>query len=332
MVPAASTAASERAVRNEVTTVHATDGCSAVEGRVVWAPQRSLWWFAMLAGSVLAVTRYASWGGVALFLASSAVTLCLGHSLGMHRRLIHRAYACPLWLERVLVYLGVLVSMAGPAGMMRTHDLRDWAQRQPRCHDFFAHRRGFFVDAWWQLHCELRLARPPRFELPGHLADDPVLMWIERHWLLQQLPWALLFFAFGGIGWVLWGVCLRCVVGLTGHWMVGHFAHRVGHRSWHVDGAGVQGHDVRGCGLITFGEGWHNNHHAFPGSARLGLYPGQADPGWWVLCALRRVGLVWDLSLPATLPPRAEVQALEPGAARAFDVAAPAPCCFSRST
>jgi len=298
MVPAAFTAASERAVRNEVTTVHATEGCSAVEGRVVWAPQRSLWWFAMLAGGVLAVARHASWGGVALFLASSAVTLCLGHSVGMHRRLIHRAYACPLWLERVLVYLGVLVSMAGPAGMMRTHDLRDWAQRQPHCHDFFAHRRGFFVDAWWQLHCELRLVRPPRFELPAHLANDRVLMALERHWLLQQLPWALLFFALGGIGWVLWGVCLRCVVGLTGHWMVGHFAHRVGHRSWHVDGAGVQGHDVRGCGLITFGEGWHNNHHAHMHSARHGLRWWEIDMNWYGILALRVLGLARDIKLP----------------------------------
>jgi len=301
-------------MRNEVDTVHAGPGCSASEGRVVWSPQRSLWWFAMAAGGVLAVAWRPSWGGFALFLASSVVTLCLGHSLGMHRRLIHRAYACPLWLERLFVYLGTLVSMGGPLGMMRTHDLRDWAQRQPQCHDFFAHRRPFLQDAWWQLHCELRLARPPRFEPPAHLAGDRVLMAIERHWLAMQLPWALLFFAVGGIGGVLWGTCLRCAVSLTGHWMVGHFAHRSGPQHWHVDGAGVQGHDVRGCGLITFGEGWHNNHHAFPGSARLGLYPGQADPGWWVLLVLQRFGLVWDLSLPATLPARPALRALRPDA------------------
>jgi fatty-acid desaturase len=301
-------------MRNDVPTVVPGLFSSAVDGRVRWSPLKSLFWFAMAAGGLTAVVAFPSWSGLLLFLASSAVTLCLGHSLGMHRRLIHRAYDCPVWMERLFVYLGTLVGMAGPVGMVRTHDLRDWAQRQPQCHDYFAHRRGFWRDAWWQLHCDIRLARPPRFEVPAALANDRVLMVIERHWMLQQLPWALLFGAVGGVGWVLWGVCLRVVVSLTGHWLVGHFAHRRGHRSWHVAGAGVQGHNVAGCGLITFGECWHNNHHAFPGSARLGLYPGQADPGWWVLSALRSLGCVWNLTLPAALPAREELEALEEGA------------------
>ena len=67
---------------------------------------------------------------------------------------------------------------------------------------------------------------------------------------------------------------------------MGYFAHNRGPRSWHIEGAGVQGYNVRYCGLITMGEAWHNNHHAFPASARLGLGPGEADPGWWVLRAL----------------------------------------------
>ena len=83
---------------------------------------------------------YFTWGAFALFLATTAVTVCLGHSLGMHRRLIHRSYDCPLWLERLFVYLGTLVGMAGPYGMIRQHDIRDWAQRKPRCHPYLAHR------------------------------------------------------------------------------------------------------------------------------------------------------------------------------------------------
>jgi fatty-acid desaturase len=298
-------------MRNEVPTIVPLPVSNPIEGRVQWAPFKSLWWFGMTAGGVMAIVFYGSWGGAVLF---SAVTLCLGHSLGMHRRLIHRSYNCPQWLERLFVYLGTLVGMAGPVGMMRTHDMRDWAQRQPRCHDYFAHRRSFWRDAWWQLHCELELAHPPRFEVPAELARDRVLMVIERSWILQQLPWVLCFGAVGGVGWVLWGVCLRVSVSLTGHWLVGHFAHRQGHRTWHVDGAGVQGHNVSGCGLITFGECWHNNHHAFPGSARLGLYAGQTDPGWWVLSALQRVGAVWSVTMPEALPPRPELQSLEEGA------------------
>ena len=106
--------------------------------------------------------------------------------------------------------------------------------------------------------------------------------------MAQQIPWAILFFALGGVPWLVWGIALRVAACVTGHWLVGYFAHNRGPRSWHVEGAGVQGYNVPYCGLITMGEAWHNNHHAFPGSARLGLRDGEIDPGWWVLCALRR--------------------------------------------
>lgn len=87
-------------MRNDVPTVKAVPGSNAVEGRVVWSPLKSSTWFGMAAGGVAALVMLPSWGGALLFAASSAVTLCLGHSLGMHRRLIHRSYRCPLWMER----------------------------------------------------------------------------------------------------------------------------------------------------------------------------------------------------------------------------------------
>lgn len=306
-------------MRNDVPTMQpGPTGACAVQGRVRWSPVKSLWWVAMAVGALLALTIYFSVGGLLLGLGTTAVTLCLGHSLGMHRRFIHRAYEAPLWLERLFVYLGTLVGMAGPLGMMRTHDLRDWAQRQPQCHDYFGHRRAFLHDGWWQLHCEIELNCPPRFVPPPDIESDRFYRWLERHWLWQQLPWALLFFALGGIGWVLWGVCFRVWVGVTGHWLIGHFAHRHGHRAWEVQRAAVQGFNVRLPGLgalgwwitgaITFGECWHNNHHAFPASSRIGHAAHELDPGWWVLLALRRVGLVGRLALPCDLPHRPELR------------------------
>jgi stearoyl-CoA desaturase (delta-9 desaturase) len=306
-------------MRNDVPTMQAgPEGADPLRGRVRWSAMKSIWWWAMALGTALAITHWFSVGGLVLFLVTSAVTLCLGHSLGMHRRFIHRAYAAPLWLERLFVYLGTLVAMAGPLGMMRTHDLRDWAQRQRACHDYFGHRRSFLHDGWWQLHCEIELERPPRFAPPGEIADDRFYRFLERTWLAQQLPWALLFFALGGVGWVLWGVCARVWVSLTGHWLIGHFAHRRGHRAWHLHDAAVQGFNVRVPGLgaagwwftgaITFGECWHNNHHAFPASARLGHARHELDPGWWVLLALRRMGWVHSLALPRDLPHRPELR------------------------
>jgi hypothetical protein len=113
--------------------MHDADDTDAVGGSVHWKPVKSLWISMMTVAAVLGGPLAFTWGALALFIATTAVTVCLGHSLGMHRRLIHRSYDCPLWLERLFVYLGTLVGMAGPYGMIRQHDIRDWAQRKPHC-------------------------------------------------------------------------------------------------------------------------------------------------------------------------------------------------------
>jgi fatty-acid desaturase len=119
--------------------------------------------------------------------------------------------------------------------------------------------------------------------------------------MAQQLPWAFLFFAIGGMPWVVWGIAVRVSLPVTGHWLVGYFAHNRGRRSWHIERAGVQGYNVPYCGLIAVGEGWHNNHHAFPGSAQLGVRPRELDPGWWVLMLLALLGLAWNIKTPNML-------------------------------
>lgn len=281
-----------------------------VSGRVVWSPVKSLWLSGHAVVALIGGALTIGLDTVAVFLVCTGVSLCLGHSLGMHRRLIHNSYECPRWLEYLFVHLGVIVGMAGPFGMIRAHDLRDWAQRQAQCHPYLRHGMGFFHDGWWQLHCDLKLEHPPEYQFEPRIAHDSVYHFMERTWMLQQLPLAAVLFLIGGLPWVVWGVCARVAVSVTGHWLIGYFAHNHGRRSWHVDGAAVQGHNVLFTSLITMGESWHNNHHAYPGSARLGLLPGQLDPGWWVLCALRLAGLVWNLRLPADLPTRVELRKL----------------------
>jgi len=281
-------------------------------GSVHWSPAKSLWIGGLTLAALIGGPLCFTWSALALFLATTAVTVCMGHSLGMHRRLIHRAYDCPLWLERLFVYLGTLVGMAGPYGMIRQHDIRDWAQRKAGCHPYLAHRAGFWRDAWWQLHCELRLSQPPRLILEQRVAHDGWYRFLERSWMLQQLPWAVLFFWLGGLPWLVWGIAARVAASVTGHWLVGHFAHNQGPRTWHIEGAGVQGHNVPYCGLLTMGEAWHNNHHAFPASARLGLTDDEWDPGWWVLSGLEALGLVWNIKTPELLPERPNLRRLSP--------------------
>ena len=182
------------------------DDTSAVAGEVHWQPVKSLWISGMTLAALIGGPLFFTWGALALFVATTAVTVCLGHSLGMHRRLIHRSYDCSLWLERLLVYLGTLVGMAGPYGMIRQHDIRDWAQRKARCHPYLAHRSGCCATASGSCtaSCGSRTRRSSSWS--GASPTTASTNFLERTWMAQQLPWAVLFLALGGLPWVVWGM------------------------------------------------------------------------------------------------------------------------------
>jgi stearoyl-CoA desaturase (delta-9 desaturase) len=291
--------------------VHSADPAGVVGGAVRYAPLKSLWFSAMAGAALIGGIATFSWAAFAIFLAATILVLLFGHSLGSHRKLIHNSFQCPKWLEYTLVYCGVQVGLAGPLGLLRQHELRDYAQRMPDCHDYLRHGRSFWRDGWWQIHCDLALDTPPAIRLEPAIENNRFYRFLEQTWMLQQLPPALALFAIGGWGFVFWGVCARITAGIFGHWLIGYFAHNHGPMHAEVHGAAVQGHNIRFVSLLTMGECWHNNHHAYPGSACLGLYAGEWDPGWWTLLLLRRAGLAWDLRLPHQLPQRPELRKLD---------------------
>lgn len=287
----------------------------ATKGRIILEPIKTIWIAAMVLGGLIGLVFLASWSAVAVFLTLSAITLCPGHSVGMHRLLIHRSFRAPLWVEHILVYLGTLVGMAGPFGMIRAHDMRDWHQRQTVCPPHPSHEASFFRDAFWQLCCSFRLENPPEFRIEPSIRNDRFYRFLEATWMAQQLPLAAVLFVLGGWGWLLWGVCLRIAVSLIGHWAVGHVAHKRGHQGWIVDGLPVQGYNLPHLGFITFGESWHGNHHAFPHSAKLGIEAGQSDVGFVFIRSLQAMGLATDIKEPMSEPARAGLVRVDP-----FDV------------
>ncbi len=79
--------------------VHPVALTGPMRGQIEWDPIKSLWWFAHLVGTVAAILLYPTVEGLAVFLVLTAVTICAGHSTGMHRLLIHRSFKTPRWLE-----------------------------------------------------------------------------------------------------------------------------------------------------------------------------------------------------------------------------------------
>lgn len=298
----------------------------AGSGRLQWDGPRSIWNMSFIAAALILGPLFFSWSGLAVFLLLSGFTLCVGHSVGFHRRLIHRSFECPKWLERVMIYVGVLVGMGGPLWTVGLHDIRDWAQRQANCHWFLRHGKPVLADGFFYLNFKLLLERPPRFDAGPGISDDRFYRFLQRTWMLHQIPVALLLYWLGGWSWVVWGVVVRVAICFTMHWYIAHVAHRHGHQDWFVEDAAVQGYNIAWLAIPTMGESWHCNHHAFPASARHGLYPGQIDPGFRFIQVLQWLGLAWDIQVPANLPPRS---AITPLTDRALSIAAPGQAALS---
>lgn len=290
------------------------------KGRVIWDPARSIWNMGFIICALVLGPLCFSWSGFAVFLGMSAITLCMGHSVGFHRRLIHRSFECPKWLERVMVYFGTLVGMGGPIWTIGLHDIRDWAQREEDCHWFLRHGKPMWMEGLTYLNLKLILDHPPGFDPGEEIARDPFYRFLQATWMLHQVPVAIALYTIGGWSWVVWGVVVRVAACITMHWYISYIAHTRGPQDWRLDDAALQAHNVPWLAIPTMGESWHCNHHAFPRSAAHGLYPGQIDTGFVFIRLLEKVGLAWDIKLPANLPAR---PGISPVSDRALSIAAP---------
>jgi len=272
-------------------------------GRVRWDPVRALWLWSLAVAGTAGGLPALDGRLVGTSLGLAFLTLCLGHSVGLHRGIIHRSYESPPAVRGALAWLFVLSGLGGPLSWARLHAVRDYWQNRRDCPPYFAYDRGLLRDFVWNLHSRFE----PRDDralgrLPDGVLADPWLRFLEATWPLHVAALAAGIWAVLGPEGVAVCVCLRTAAGLLGHWFVGYAAHAWGDRPYQVEGARESGTNLRLLGVLSFGEGFHNNHHAFPGSARMGLARGQFDLGWTCLLVMEALGLAWSLGVPGGRP------------------------------
>jgi stearoyl-CoA desaturase (delta-9 desaturase) len=219
-------------------------------------------------------------------------------TIGYHRMLSHRAFRVPQWLERFFATCGALSCQHGPIDWVGLH--RHHHKFSDTEVDHHSSLKGF----WWS-HMGWMFAPIPAMaavpRLTGDLARDPYYRWLNNWFLVLQLPLALLLFWIGSAsgvgGWslVLWGIPLRLVIVYHFTWLVNSATHLWGDTSHE---SGDQSKNNAWVAAFTFGEGWHNNHHAYPHSARHGFGP-QIDLTWQHIRLLRSLGLARQVRLPA---------------------------------
>lgn len=231
----------------------------------------------------------------------------LGISMGYHRLHTHRGYKCPLWLEYFFAVCGTLSLEGGPIFWTAVHRIHHQKSDQPG--DPHSPRDGGFYWAHigWLLVGESNHANTKLMsKYAPDLAKHPFYVLLNNwHWVPQVILAAVLL-AVGGFPMLLWGIFLRVTFGLHATWLVNSATHLWGGRRFTTRD---QSRNNWWVALLTFGEGWHNNHHANPTSIRHGLAWYEIDHSWILVNILKRLGLVWDLKVASIDTPLAEREA-----------------------
>ena len=244
----------------------------------------------LLAGVAL-FPQFWSWGSVATLLILYWVTACLGVTLGYHRLLSHRSFKVPQWLARFFATCGALSAEYGPitwSGIHRQH--HKYSDTDPDPHDM---NKGF----WWSHIGWMFYDVPAEKNVRKYTADlrqDPYFRWLDKWFLLLQIPLGLTLYLIGGWSLVLWGIPLRLAVVYHVTWLVNSATHTWGERPYDTED---NSRNNKWVAVLTFGEGWHNNHHAYPSSAKQGLQRGQIDLTWYHIVVLKKLGLARNIRL-----------------------------------
>lgn len=235
-----------------------------------------------------------SWPNLIAFVAAYWVVGSFGVGLGYHRLLTHRSFKAPKWLEYTLTILGTMSMQDSPDKWVATHRIHhSFVETE---NDPHSTRAGF----WWaqigwtlwgtaQDHDEKTLKR----YVPDLLRDKGHTL-IARYYLLPNIILAGIFFAIGGWQMVVWGIFARTVVCWHTTWFVNSLSHIYGSRPHSTNDASTNNWFVA---ILTFGEGWHNNHHAAPTSARHGTEWYQFDMNWITIRLFERLGWATKIKL-----------------------------------
>ena len=212
----------------------------------------------------------------------------LGIGMGYHRLLTHRGYKTPKWVEYFLTFCGTLALEGGPIFWVATHRIHH--QKSDQEGDPHTPREG----TWWAHMGWILLGDGLHHDASVLARYVPDLSKDRGHVFLSQWHWVgnvivgLGLLAFGGIPYVLWGIFFRTTFGLHATWLVNSATHKWGTRRFKTRDDSTNNWWVA---LLTFGEGWHNNHHAHPTSARHGLAWYELDMSWLLIKAMKFVGL-----------------------------------------
>jgi fatty-acid desaturase len=253
----------------------------------------------------LAAFFFFSWSGLVVALVMWVLAQNIGIGMSYHRQLTHRGFVTPRWVEYAMAVCATFALEGGPIFWVGIHRLHHQVTDKPG--DPHSPREGgFWAHMGWMLYGSLHNHDPLLDRYVPDLMRQPFYRWLSRwHWLpVTTVGFGLLFAGlwapggtlFRGISWVLWGIFLRVTLGLHVTWAVNSATHMWGSRRF------ATRDDSRNnwwVALLSGGEGWHNNHHAHPVSARHGMAWYELDVNYLGIRLLGLLGLAHKITVQA---------------------------------
>ncbi len=269
--------------------------------------------------ALLAFLPYAfSWSGVVLAILGHFTLGMMGITIGYHRLLTHQGFCCPKWFEKALAVMGMCNLQDSPARWVAIHRMHHkHSDQQPDPHSPLV--AFLWGHVGWLVVINRDHYKTGAFERYARdLLRQPFYLRLERNglwlgiYLLHAAVIVLVGFLVGYVtggtlaaaiqlafSWFVWAVVVRTVFVLNGTWAVNSIGHVWGYQNYETGDHSTNNWFVA---LISHGEGWHNNHHADQRSARHGHRWWEFDMSWWVISALERIGLAWNVVRPKQQP------------------------------
>uniref|UniRef100_A0A383V3J7 Fatty acid desaturase domain-containing protein n=1 Tax=Tetradesmus obliquus TaxID=3088 RepID=A0A383V3J7_TETOB len=266
--------------------------------------------FAIIAGMHVATffvaPKYFSWGNLGMAMGVYCATGMLGITFCYHRMLTHRSFKCPKWLEYTCAFLGANSGQGEPIEWVSTHRYHHLHCDTPL--DPHSPYEGFWWSHMgWLFKTEASLIDYANVQ---DLKDQFFYKFLEiafLPWLLALRPY-LTYTYCGGWAGLVWSYAVPMVITWHSTFLVNSAAHVYGRRPYET---GDLSTNCWWVAAVSWGEGWHNSHHAFPQSARHGLEWWEIDLTWYLICGLKATGLAWDVHVPRRRMPSEKAKALK---------------------
>ncbi len=237
-----------------------------------------------------------SWSALGVMLFLHWLFGSIGICLGYHRLLSHRSFQVPKPLEYAIAIIGAAALQGGPIFWVAGHRLHH-AYTEDVDKDPYSASRGF----WWSHMLWLFYPHAEFFDYEQYhrfapdLARDRFYQWLNRYFLLLQIPLAILLYVLGGWPFIFWGMFVRAVLLWHSTWFINSVTHVWGYRTFDIEDGS---RNLWWAAILTYGEGWHNNHHAYPHVAKAGWHWWEIDVTWWSIWVLKSLGLAQKVIMP----------------------------------